>query len=105
MTPKARLHIHTHKGPNDTAYIVGEKSALRTLSDALKGAANGVAGLETVTLYTSDGHAYNLVISSDVSEEEWQDLKPSYDKHSDPTTLRTIEIYREFKQSQDHLLK
>lgn len=96
MTPKARLHIHTHKGPNDTAYIVGEKSALRALSDALKEAANGVVGLEKVTLYTSDGHSYDIVISSDVAEEEWQAIKPSYDKSSDPTTLKSIELYTEF---------
>jgi len=82
MTPKSRLHIHTHKGPNDTAYIVGEKSALRALSDALKEAANGVVRLEKVTLYTSDGHSYDIVISSDVAEEEWQAIKPSYDKSS-----------------------
>jgi hypothetical protein len=105
MTPKSRLHIHTHKGPHDTAYIIGEKSALRALADALKGAANGVVGLETLTLYTSDGHAYNIVISSDVSEEEWQNIKPSYDKQSNPTTLRSIEIYKEYKQTQNDLVK
>jgi hypothetical protein len=96
MTPKARLHIHPHRGPNDTAYIVGEKSALRALSDALKEAANGVVGLEKITLYTSDGHAYNIVISSDVSEEEWQIMPPSHDKSSDPTKLKSIQLYKEF---------
>ena len=96
MTPKSRLHIHTHKGPNGTAYIVGEKSALRALSDALKEAANGVVGLEKVTLYTSDGHSYDIVISSDVAEEEWQAIKPSYDRASDPTKLKYIELYTEF---------
>lgn len=96
MTPKSRLHIHTHKGPNDTAYIVGEKSALRALSDALKEAANGVVGLEKVTLYTSDGHSYDIVISSDIAEEEWQAIKPSYDRASDPTKLKSIELYTEF---------
>jgi hypothetical protein len=99
MTPKSRLHIHTHKGPNDTAYIVGEKSALRALSDALKEAANGVVGLEKVTLYTSDGHSYDIVISSDVAEEEWQAIKPSYDRSSDPTKLKSIELYNEFTRS------
>ena len=101
MTSKSRLHIHTHKGPNDTAYIVGEKSALRALSDALKEAANGVVGLEKVTLYTSDGHSYDIVISSDVAEEEWQAIKPSYDKSSDPTKLKSIELYNEFAKSQE----
>ena len=99
MTPKSRLHIHTHKGPNDTAYIVGEKSALRALSDALKEAANGVVGLEKVTLYTSDGHSYDIVISSDIAEEEWQAIKPSYDKSSDPTKLKSIKLYNEFTRS------
>ena len=99
MTPKSRLHIHTHKGPNDTAYIVGEKSALRALSDALKEAANGVVGLEKVTLYTSDGHSYDIVVSRDVAEEEWHATLPSYDKSSDPTKLKSIKLYEEFTKS------
>ena len=94
-----RLHIHPHRGPRDTAYIVGDKSALRALSDALKEAANGLVGLEKNTLYTSDGHAYDLVISSDITEEEWQSIKPNYDKSSDPTKLRSIELYNEFTRS------
>jgi hypothetical protein len=99
MTPKSRLHIHPHQGPKDTAYIVGEKSALRALADALKEAANGVVGLEKVTLYTSDGHSYNIVISSDVSEEEWQAMPPSHDRSSDPTKLKSIRLYKEFNKS------
>jgi hypothetical protein len=99
MTPKARLHIHPHRGPNGTAYIVGEKAALRALADALKEAANGVVGLEKVSLYTSDGHSYDIVVSSDVAEEEWQATPPSYDKSSDPTKLKSIKLYEEFTKS------
>jgi len=99
MTPKARLHIHPHRGPNGTAYIVGEKAALRALADALKEAANGVVGLEKVSLYTSDGHSYDIVISSDIAEEEWQATAPSYDKSSDPTKLKSIKLYEEFTKS------
>ena len=99
MKSMSRVHIYTHKRPNDIAYIVGDKMALRALSDALKEAANGVVGLEKVTLYTSDGHSYDIVISSDVAEEEWQTIKPSYDRSSDPTTLKSIELYTEFTRS------
>lgn len=100
MTPQARLHIHTHKGPNDTAYIVGEKAGLLALADTLRKAATGVVGLENIKLYTSDGHAYNIIVCGDVDEAEWQTVKPSYDKTSDPTKLKSIEIYQELLKTQ-----
>lgn len=103
MISRSRLHIHTntHKGPNGTAYIVGDRAGLLALAAALKEAATGVVGLETVTLYTSDGHPYNIVACGDVAEEEWQTAPPSYDRSSDPTKLQSIKLYQELIKSQD----
>lgn len=96
IAPKSRLHIHSHKRPGDTAYIIGDKSALRSLAHALLAAANGVVGLEKLTLYTSDGHAYDMVVSADIAEEEWQSAPPSYEKNSDPRSFESIKTYEEF---------
>lgn len=95
MTPKSRLHLHSHRGPGETAYIVGEPAALLHLAAALKAAAKGVIGLETVTSYTSDGHQYKIVICSDVAEEEWQNTLPCHDLNSTAENFQTIKIYRE----------
>lgn len=96
IAPKSRLHIHPHKKPGDTAYIVGDKSALRSLAHALTAAANGVVGLEKLVLYTSDGHAYDIVIAADIAEEEWQAMPPSYERSSDPRSFESIKTYEEF---------
>lgn len=96
IAPKSRLHIHPHKKPGDTAYIVGDKSALRSLAQALTAAANGVVGLEKITLYTSDGHSYNIVIAADIAEEEWQAAPPSYELTSNPRQFESIKSYEEF---------
>lgn len=99
MTTPARVHIHPHRGPQDTAYIVGEPAGLLALAETLRKAATGVVGLETVTLYTSDGHAYKVLVSSDVAEDEWQAIKPSYDKSCDPTKLKSIVLYKEIMEA------
>ena len=95
MTPKARLHIHSHNEPGGTAYIVGEPAALLHLASALKAAATSVVGLETITSYTSDGHQYRVVICGDAAEEEWQNTLPCHDKNSTAENFATIKIYKE----------
>lgn len=93
MLSKNRLHIYPHKEPNGTAYIVGESRGLKDLARKLEQAANGAVGLETLTLYGSDGHPYQMIIVCDVSEDEWQNLTPG--KY--PTDLETIKVYQSFR--------
>jgi len=95
MTPKARLHIYPHSGPTESAYIVGEPAALLHLSEALRKAAIGAVGLEVINSYTSDGHEYQIVISSDVQETEWQSTVPSYQQDSTAENFSSIKIYHE----------
>jgi hypothetical protein len=95
---KARLHLYPHTGPGTRGYIVGEPAALRSLARHLEDAARGLAGFDTVECYGSDGHAYELALVCDVSEEEWQTLPLPSDKQSDPARLAVVRTFDELKQ-------
>jgi len=98
---KARLHMHNHNEPNGLAFIVGERQALRSLGESLIKASKSVLGLENLELYTSDGHKYKILITSEVSEQEWQTLPVPYDTKHDPNNLEIIKTYKEFKSSSE----
>ena len=95
MQVKSRLHMHNHVEPNGRAYIIGERDALRKLGETLIKASISGVGLETIDLYTSDGHPYEIVITREVSEIEWQDLPVPYDKKHDPSQLDIVKTYNE----------
>lgn len=95
LTAKARLHIQIHNEPNGRSIIAGERAALRALGMALTKAGNSVLGLEQVELYTSDGHKYQVLITCDATEEEWQKLPVPYDKNHD---LNSLEIVKQFDE-------
>ena len=97
MKPTGRLHIYPPTGPQTTGYIVADRQALRGLAEAAKTAAASGFGFETVKLYSSDGHEYELILTSNVAEEEWQELQPHYAKESVPQ-VSTIQDYQELKQ-------
>lgn len=96
---KSRLHLHPHQGPGTRGYIVADSATLRSLARHLDDAARGLAGLETVRCYGSDGHEYELVIVCDVSEEEWQTLPLPSDSNSDPSKLNIVKMFDELKRS------
>ncbi len=93
MNVKSRLHLYQPKETKGQAFIVGEKAAMLALSEALKKAATGVVGTETIHLYTSDGHDYEIMITKSVEEDEWQNFP------KDPSKLKSVEIYNELKTS------
>lgn len=95
MQVKARLHMHNHTEPNGRAYIVGERNALRKLGETLIKASNSLVGIETINLFTCDGHEYQIVITKEISEEEWQTISLPYDKQHDPSKLDIIKTYDE----------
>jgi len=99
LTAKARLHIQNHNEPNGRAIIVGERAALKALGTALTKASNSVLGLEQVELYTSDGHKYEILITCDASEEEWQTLPVPYDNKHDLNELQVVKMLDEIKCS------
>ena len=98
MNVKSRLHIYPCSGPKTDAYIVGEPRALKHLAAQLNRAADSVLGLETVDMYSSDGHEYTVVIASDVEEEEWQTVPAPYERGSTPATIKVIKNYNEIKE-------
>lgn len=96
---KSRLHMHNHNEPNGRAFIIGEKTALKSLGEALIKASKSAVGIENIELYTSDGHKYEILIACDVSEDEWQNIPLPYDKKHDPSKLEIVKTYDEFKGS------
>jgi hypothetical protein len=71
---KSRLHIYASKDIKDPAYIVGERAALKELARALLQAADSPAGFHTTQLYQGNGHDYEIFVTKNVKEEEWQDM-------------------------------
>ncbi len=94
---KSRLHLYTNTGPKTQGYILGEPAALLALAKALESAAKGVIGLETIQLYNSDGHEYELIIAADITEEEWQNMPVPYNKQANPHELNIVKIYNSLK--------
>lgn len=94
---KARLHMQNHNEPQGRAYIVGDKQALKALGEMLIKTSKSVIGLDTIELFTSDGHKYEIVVTCDVSEEEWQNIPVPYDKKHDVNKLEIIQTFNELK--------
>lgn len=89
--------MQNHNEPQGRAYIVGDKQALKALGEALIKTSKSVIGLDIIELFTSDGHKYELVITCDVSEEEWQKIPVPYDKKHDVNNLEIIKTFNELK--------
>ena len=90
---KSRLQIYTGKDVKDPAYIVGERAALKELAQALIQAADSPAGFQTVTLYKGNGHDYEVFVTKNVKEAEWQDMPNTAGK------LEFVADYEELKKS------
>ncbi|NDG30387.1 hypothetical protein EB118_09980 [bacterium] len=91
MKVQSRLHLYSSKNVKERAYIIGEKTSLLALAEALKRAATGNFGSELVTVYADNGHDYDIFITKDISENEWQNLP------NDPSKLNSIETYDKIK--------
>jgi hypothetical protein len=98
MKTPARLHVYNAQGPRDTAYIVADRSGLRQLAEALKNAANSAVGMETLKLFAADGHAYEVMITCDIAEEEWQATELPYAVKSYVPSVRSINDYLAVKK-------
>lgn len=96
MKPTGRLQIYPPSGPHATGYIVADRAALKGLAEAIKSATTSTFGFETVKLYSADGHEYELVITSSVSEDEWQAISPNYTATPAPQ-VETLQNYQDLK--------
>ena len=102
MKTPARLHVYNARGPRDTAYIVADRSGLRQLAEALKNAANSAVGMETIKLFAADGHEYEVMITCDIAEEEWQTTELPYAEKSQVPSVRSINDYLAVKKELDN---
>lgn len=98
----SRVHLHAHKEPKGNAYIIGDRQGLLELSKTIERAAKGFVGIESIKLFSSDGHDYEILVIADVSESEWQSMPVPYDKKSDPSQLKLI---KDFKSVKSEILK
>lgn len=80
MNIKSRLEIYSSTDIKSRTVILGEKSSLRELGLALIRAADNAAGFESIILYKANGHDYEIFITKNVEESEWQDMPATPDK-------------------------
>lgn len=99
MKSMNRLHLYPHSEPNGRAYIVADKQGLKDMAKILIRAADSVVGMETITLYGSDGHPYELFVVANVQEDEWQIMPLPAADHAYPATLAIIQTYANLKQT------
>ena len=71
------------------AVIIGERAALKELGRTLISAAESTVGFESINLYKGTGHDYEIFVTKNVSEEEWQNIP------KDPTDLAVVSIYED----------
>ena len=99
MIIKSRLHIYPSKDIKDRAVIVGDRQALRELGHALIRAADNPSGYESVNMYKSNGHDYEIFVTKNIKEDEWQEMPDN------PNRLSFIEDYEHLKESMKTVTK
>jgi hypothetical protein len=87
MTVRARLEIYPSRDIKGTATIVGERAALKELAQALNKAADGFTGFHSATVYKGNGHDYEIFITRNIEESEWQNM---------PKTAEGIDFVKEY---------
>ena len=97
LTARARLKLKPNTGTRGRAYIVADAAALRTLAQACELAARGAVGIEICTLYAADGHPYEIFITREVTEDEWQQ-----DQEAD--AMASVAMYDSVKQQYQDLI-
>jgi len=93
MKVQSRLHIYPSADIKGQAVIIGETTALKELGRALLRAAENPVGFETVNLYKGTGHDYEIFITKNITESEWQDTP------KDPKQLSFVDDYNNLKKT------
>lgn len=97
LTARARLKLKPNTGTRGRAYIVADAAALRTLAQACELAARGAVGIEICTLYAADGHPYEIFITREVTEDEWQ-------RDQEADAIESVAMYDSVKQQYQDLI-
>lgn len=90
---KSRLEIYPSADIKDRAVIVGERTALKSLAKAILQAAENPTGFHTINLYKGNGHDYEILITQNITEIEWQNMP------KEPSSIDFIKDYAEFKST------
>lgn len=93
MNIKSRLQIYPSKDTKDRAVIVGEKQALKALAQTILQAADSPSGFQSITLFKGNGHDYQILVTKNIDEEEWQDMPVESDN------ISSIKLYDEIRTS------
>lgn len=96
MIVKSRLQISVDDDVKGRVIIIGEKAALKELGRALLTAADSPAGFDATHLYKGNGHDFEIFITKNVSEEEWQEI---------PNDLNNIDFIYEYDRLKKSLQK
>jgi hypothetical protein len=93
MNIKSRLQIYPSKDTKDRAVIVGEKQALKALAQTILQAADSPSGFQSITLFKGNGHDYQILVTKNIDEEEWQNMPTESDN------IDSIKLYDEIRSS------
>lgn len=96
MTVKSRLEIQSDRDIKGRTLIIGERAALKELGRALLQAADSPAGFDFTRLYKGNGHDYEILITKNVNEDEWQNI---------PEDLNDINFIYEYDRLKKSLVK
>lgn len=84
---KSRLEIYSSIETKDRAVIVGDRAALKELGQTLIAVANSLTGFETTTVYKGNGHDYEILVTKNIEESEWQSM---------PRTANQLSFVKEY---------
>ena len=93
MNVKSRIKIYTGKDIKDRTVIAGEPNALRALAKTLINTANSPSGFDAIRLYEGTGHDFEIVVTSDITEDEWQNMPNKADE------LGSVKVYDDLRTS------
>jgi len=96
MNVRSRLEIYPSKEIKGRAVIAGEKAALKELAYSILQAADNPTGFQTLNLYKGNGHDYEILITKNIKEQEWQSM---------PNESSNIEFIKEFDDLRKDLMK
>jgi len=93
MNVKSRIKIYTGKDVKDRTVIAGEPNALRALAKTLINTANSPSRFDAIRLYEGTGHDFEIVVTSDITEDEWQNMPNKADE------LGSVKVYDDLRTS------
>lgn len=96
MTVKSRLEIYSSTDIKGRAVIAGEKEALKELAKTILKAAETAVGFHSVNLYKGNGHDYEILVTKNIEEIEWQSM---------PNTAESISFIKDYDELRDKIKK